>query len=181
MCWHVSKASKTTSCAERERLQQHHGPFLWFTTFPSAKLVFTLNHKPCNWIQRTQVQSLLLTEPCACGVLKLSPRVLLRDPTKWGAKGKSQQRVLTVQNISARYRFCHRSKNDPPMGKEMRLSRACSIYLIIHSFIQIIFPEHMLYACQWLDTGDTERLPCSGKASGDLISLMNAKFQLDKH
>lgn len=67
------------------------------------------------------------------------------------------------------------------MGKEMRLSRACSIYLIIHSFIQIIFPEHLLYACQWLDTGDTERLPCSGKASGDLISLMNAKFQLDKH
>lgn len=29
--------------------------------------------------------------------------------------------------------------------------------------------------------GTQERLPCSGKASGDLILLMNAKFQLDKH
>lgn len=44
--------------------------------FPSAKLVFILSDRPCSSTQCTQLQSLVLTELHAWGVLNLCPGVL---------------------------------------------------------------------------------------------------------
>lgn len=66
--------------------------------FPSARLVSALNHTPHNSIkiQCIQLQSLVQTESCAWGVLKLCPGVLPEIheiPPGQGLEEKSQQMI----------------------------------------------------------------------------------------